>query len=386
MSDKCVSSIMLSFLKIYIVLLIFVVPESLTMLILTIFTLFPISIYILFKVLREKTIKFHKWYFIVWILLIFVVIMNCIISEYHVIKLIQNTIQLFALSLLVSVNYQYKNKKKLDIFYIIMTIMLGCYIISAYLNGQSLVFTNFADRNYASMIVLLYFLYSVENKYKIGFVLSIFYLFASNTRLYIISMIFCFIFWVIKKIIIKNTKVSFKFNVKNIFSLICFMIFFTYLFSYFWVNFVVGESTTSYKLSLNDTSNAIRMNSNLYSLITLKNDKKLLYRGYDTDIKNAMGVGSDLLEEHKEYNGMRIVQPHNSFINPFLTYGVIYTILYFVILSYILSKLIDISNLEIWASYFVSSLFMHSLLTTFFLVYFIIVLKSKKCQKIINDV
>ena len=56
-------------------------------------------------------------------------------------------------------------------------------------------------------------------------------------------------------------------------------------FSWWWSTAVVGGDTVSASLAsrgLNDTSNAIRFNSNLYAIEQISKDPLLIFRGYET--------------------------------------------------------------------------------------------------------
>ena len=370
-----------SVLKAYVILMVFIIPQNQTGLIMWASILIPLCLYWLYILIKNGQIKINKKYFMIWTLLIVVVIFDVLLSEYSTSKLLQNTLQLFVLALIASEKKETNPKTRIDVFYIIMTVFLIYNIILTYKSNTVLRFTNFADTNYASVIVFLYFLYSIKKGYKSGIIIALVYLLINFSRLYIIGLIAFIIFAVISKTPIIKKAEDKEFSTKTVFGIFCTMIAFTYALSYFWMGVVVGSSTTKYKASLNDTSNAIRMNANIYSIKVIKNDMNLLWRGYDSDIKSALGLDDDLIENHKTYSGFRIVQPHNSYINPFLTYGILYTVMYLMVLSFIFAKLISYKNIKIWGPYFIMCLFMHSLLTTFFLVFFVLVLKSDTKDK-----
>lgn len=381
MIKEKVQLIIESILKVYVILMIFIIPQNQTGLIMWASVLIPLCLYWLYILIKNGNIKINKKYFITWILLIVVVIADVLLSEYSTSKLLQNTLQLFVLALIASENREKVKKSRVDIFYIIMTVLLVYSIIVTYKSNSVLRFTNFADTNYASVIVFLYFLYSVKKEYKSGIAISLLYLLINFSRLYIIGLIIFIIIDIISRTKVIRKIENKQFSPKIVFGFFCGMMIFTYALSYFWMGVVVGSSTTKYKASLNDTSNAIRMNANIYSIKVIKNDINLLWRGYDSNIKSALGLDDDLIENHKKDSGFRIVQPHNSYVNPLLTYGIAYTVIYFMILSFILSKLISYKNIKIWGPYFIMCLFMHSLLTTFFLVFFVLVLKSDAKDK-----
>ena len=89
---------------------------------------------------------------------------------------------------------------------------------------------------------------------------------------------------------------------------------------------------------MNDTSNAIRFNSNLYAIEQISKDPLLIFRGYDIDIRRVMNIGNpfgdkDTLLASASLHGYRVVQPHHAVINLLLKHGVLYTIFYFAVFS-----------------------------------------------------
>lgn len=156
-------------------------------------------------------------------------------------------------------------------------------------------------------------------------------------------------------------------------------------FSLWWSEFMVGVNTVSYADGLNDSSNAIRFNSNVFALNRIVENPQLLFYGYDDNIIDAMGIiqassldGTETALDGTFFNGYRIVQPHNIIFNMLLKEGALYTIGYFACLSFLFSKYFKIGNAAYWVPFLFGCMFMHSLMSTYYLVFFLLVLGRSK--------
>lgn len=371
---------MINLLKLYILLMVFVVPQQYTSYVIWGSGLLILSLYLYCCILSSKLYGINKKILVLWMIILLVVLINIFFSDYPTDKLILSVFQLFLISLFASED-AFKINERFDWFYVFSTIFLVCNICIDYFSNKILVFTNFADKNYAAIIVFLYCLYSLKKRYILGLLVSFAYILVSSTRLYILALILCALSILVAKSKFLQKHAQNSMTVRNTMLLFISMFILTVAVSYVWSYYVVGENTTSYQESINDTSNAIRTNSNLYAFRVLESDRDLLWRGYDSKIRDALGVGSDILTEHVSYLGLRIVQPHNSIINSLITHGVLYTILYYMMLSNILSKFFKPTNIMLWVPYLVITLVMHSMLSSFFLVFWVMVLVAPSREK-----
>lgn len=373
-NNLTIKNIYLTILKIFVVVMIVAETNKKTTYIIWGTVIVLLLLYFLFEFIMKKKKTISTKHFLIWFSMFLIVGIDILFSEYSSIKTVQFTMQLFVLFLCCK-NYdnESSSNSNVDWFYVIMSLYLLLNIYNSYLNNNFLTFINFADKNYTSILIYLYFLYCLSKKYKIGIVISLMFLIVNDSRLYILMLVVSFLCILYYKYFLKNDKIIY-YKSKCVFKIFLSFLVISFALSFFWVNFIVGDNTKNYKESLNDTSNAIRMNSNLYFFKIIAQDKNLIWRGYDSDIIVALGLSSDDAVNSSKYGGYRIVQPHNSFINPFLTHGLIYTIIYFIILSYLLGNLINNKNIHIWLPYFIGCIFMHTLLSSIYLIFLTIIL------------
>lgn len=153
------------------------------------------------------------------------------------------------------------------------------------------------------------------------------------------------------------------------------------VFSFWWSSSVVGSGTAAYQAGMNDSSNAVRFNSDWYAIQHLFKNPSLVLYGYDNDIINAMHIiqsselnGTESALTGTFYNGFRIVQPHHVILNMILKEGVLFTIGYYAVLACIFSRFFRKGNMAFWAPYLLGCMFMHSLLVSYYLVFLLMVL------------
>lgn len=272
--------------------------------------------------------------------------------------------------------------KKIDFFYWIILIWLIFFISYSYLKGilgtYDFYLPSTWDKNYSGVVIYLFFCYCLKNRYKLGMLISFIYVMLLGSRLSIISIALVFLIRIILHLIRKNEKINCiikKFSSLKTFgiaSMIFIMTVVIVLLSYYAVKYIPIESISGYKESINDKSNAIRLRANVYAVEKLKEDKMFIIRGYDNKIKTALGVETEL--KAVTYMGFRLVQPHNFLLNLLLRYGMIFTIIYLLLVSKILSRFWNRDNLAYIIPYLIMNMFMHSLLTTTYLMCFMFIL------------
>ena len=106
-------------------------------------------------------------------------------------------------------------------------------------------------------------------------------------------------------------------------------------FSYYSTYNIPISQISNYQESLMDGSNAIRVRANVYAFETIKNDAQFIYRGYDSEIKKQLGVSD--INNSTQFMGFRLVQPHSLFLNLVLRYGLIYSFIYLMYISHLVS-------------------------------------------------
>jgi hypothetical protein len=128
------------------------------------------------------------------------------------------------------------------------------------------------------------------------------------------------------------------------------------------------------------------MYSNLYAWDVISSDSSFILYGFDEDIiTQELGVSeTDAISGRGvKVNGYRIVQPHEEVLNTLLSEGVLFTIAYYLIISWIISKLLTQESLGFFIAYFIGSLFMHGMFSYSYLLQFIftvIILNSISSQ------
>lgn len=302
---------------------------------------------------------------------------------------INNTLIVFVTLIISYLNfydYNYNSVKQIDkidrVINIIITLRLIFNFIMSLMNSNSLinglVLSSSIDKNYTGVIIFLFFNWSLKRKNWCGVIICLMYSLIIQSRLLVIAIILMTILNLLFRIIEKS-----KFNIPRkflnrlldlktfgIFNLTIIFTLIITIFSYVMVKFVNIDSISDYQESLNDKSNAIRVRANIYAIEDIKENPSLILIGYDNNIRNVLGV----TDNSTFYLGLRLVQPHNYLLNFFLRYGIILSLIYNIVLCNILSKVWNRENLPFILTYLFMNMFMHSLLSTKYLVLFLYVL------------
>lgn len=137
-----------------------------------------------------------------------------------------------------------------------------------------------------------------------------------------------------------------------------------FIISYGWISITDLIGIEGYHSSIFDTSNNIRVVSNIYVLEQLKTTPELIFYGYDRDIYTQMDLGVGVDSGYLYYNGVRIVQAHHSILDLYQRCGLLFVISYF----YFLKDLFNSSKItdrnRVLLPVFVISMIMHSYLQT----------------------
>ena len=134
------------------------------------------------------------------------------------------------------------------------------------------------------------------------------------------------------------------------------------LISYGWIALTAIIGIGGYHTSIFDTSNNIRVISNIYVWQQFKSTPELIFYGYDRDIYDAMrlGVGSGFLY----YMGTRIVQAHHSILDLYQRCGFIFTLIYFRYIAQFIGRSAITDKNRVLLPVFIISMVMHSYLQT----------------------
>lgn len=340
------------------------------------------------SMLKKSKQVFPKPLLLLILLLGFVILAIAILSPWSKTILISSTAFLLLAVLLFSSGFELPKKRFLaeSIFYVCVSSVL-VFEVLANIGVTGAMYINDAyDKNYLGIILFLYFAWCWYTSRRIGIVIAVSSAALIGSRNYIIMILLFFILWFIQEHFIARDTLfpraaTKKLGSKQVFGIFILMFLAIIFFSFWWSDNMVGTNTTSYGVSMNDSSNAIRFNSDKYAIQHIMDNSELLLYGYDNDIIEAMNViqvsslnGTETAFDGTFYNGYRIVQPHNVILNMFLKEGVLYTLLYFAILSYVFAPYFRKDNIACWMPYLFGCMFMHSLLINYYLIFFLLVL------------
>lgn len=282
--------------------------------------------------------------------------------------------------LFANIDYFKNVQKENKIIYIFLLIWLVLFLIYQVrlqgFNNYKFFFPSIGDKNFTAVAIFLLLCYSIKNNFKTGIIISIIYTLMLKSRLiYLVILIYIGINYLI------NSKKKNKNQPKVVTPFKIFLIFIigtlaTIGLSYYITYKIPKYKITNYRESIIDISNAIRFRSNVFAIEHIKNNKKILLIGYDNNLLKILGISNDI--NTTRYLGYAIVQPHNYMINSFLKLGVVFTLIYTYCISVLISKHWTNENIPIIISYIIINMFMHSLLSTNFLIFFMFVLACEK--------
>ncbi|WP_281696765.1 hypothetical protein [Acidaminococcus massiliensis] len=269
----------------------------------------------------------------------------------------------------------YKNMAKL-LYWAMFLFILYNFIFTETLNSNFYI-PSLMDKNYTGILVFLFFMLSLKLRTLSGLVLSCFYMFFLTNSRSFYGMVAIFL---LLKFFRKNIIWFINFlHLRRTLSQFCVLFLGVVILSIFWINYVSVNPLAHYKEGLNDGSNKMRFVANVYALNKMKDDPRFIYKGLGDHIKETLGVASEDYSQHTKVMGVRLVQPHNCFINMMLKIGIIESIIYFCLLAYLLDKIRSCNNIEYYFPYIINACFMHSLLDGPFLVIwtFILILSQE---------
>ncbi|WP_243249683.1 O-antigen ligase domain-containing protein [Clostridium botulinum] len=361
-------------LVLYVLLTFLVIPRDLQQEFSVVFIIGFFLINIIYVSINDIEIKIKKIDILLYSLSGVICIVILIISPYTTVFTISTFVFLIIAHMSISkkhyISKQYLNR----IIYItclisiIIQLILGRYNT---INGK-ISLSIIGDKNFSGVVIILFFMYCSKNKFLLGEILSVFFILILDSRASLLTLV---LFLVVK--LFKNTIYVLlqRFRLNKIYKLFILMFIITVSISYIWVYKVAIDGVKEYQQGLNDTSNKMRFVANIYAIDLIKNNKEeLIFYGYDNDFKDIFSIYDYEIDLHRRFMGVRLVQPHNSILNINIRSGIIFSLLYFYILSRIIDKLYTKDNLEYILPYLFSTLFLHELLNRKFLVLWLILL------------
>lgn len=279
------------------------------------------------------------------------------------------------------------------IFYACVTTVIVVEVVTNLGVTRAMYVSGAYDKNYFAIILFLYFCWCWSTHRKLGVAISVASSFFLGSRNYLIMLALFAILTIANEV---HSRMSVrKRAVPNkwqktlspgmVFAAFTIVFVGVALFSLWWSASMVGANTLSYAEGLNDSSNAIRFNSNVFALNHISDNPQLFVYGYGDDIIDALGIiqassldGTETALDGAFFNGYRIVQPHNIIFNMLLKEGALYTVGYFGCLSFVFSKYFKLSNAACWIPFLFGCMFMHSLMSTYYLVFLLLVLARMK--------
>ena len=151
----------------------------------------------------------------------------------------------------------------------------------------------------------------------------------------------------------------------------------TLLFSFVWVNGVSATGVGTYHSGINDDSNASRFRSNVYVVEHVFGTTDFIFYGYGDDIREVIG-DFDNTSNFQTFLGYRLIQSHNSILNMFMKNGIIFALLYLILLSRLLSSYFSYERAEYWIPYLIGSMLVHGMFITGFFMAFLVGIDADK--------
>lgn len=340
-----------------------------------------VAICTLFEIRGTYGRRMSKGIFWGFFLLIAILLFIIVKSRYS----ISETLTVFIFLCLAYLEFRHGKRIQIEDKYqewfdVVLTCGLFLYWLMAAINNISdytlFVLPSAWDKNYTGITIFLIFVYFWKRKKVFGLLSCALYAVTLNSRLFLLNIfLFIFLSFVINgitKYFERLMNKALNFTSKEILILIMILTFLTVGLSFFWTYYISNNKVVGYRQSLNDSSNAIRTRSNLYAVALLKNNSELFFYGYDDDIKIVLGVENE--DTATKYNGYRLVQPHNLVLNLFLKHGIAFSLVYLYLISKILNCYWKKENLAFIITYLFANMFMHSLLSTTYLLLFFFVL------------
>lgn len=374
---KKVIDINLNLMYIYVLLIFFIVHPNFHWVVklgfISAFLLINLMYYCKYKITVKTT------NFILFNIVLFIYIVYILFSTYDKVFSILSILFLLIVYLAINKNEKIEIKTSTKVSYREKLIYLVFFIsiIVQITLGKSehhkgyMVLLFQGDKNYSGVVMFLFFLYCYKNNFFLGKVFTLMVSIFIGSRALFMMIILFYIIRMNREFYFKLLR---KVGLMKIENLLISVFVFSILFSYFWVYVVSVDNLKEYQSGLNDESNRMRFVANIYAVDLIIENKELLLYGYGDSFKEVFNIDNDIYSTHPTYLGTRIVQPHNSILNIIIKIGVLPSLVYFFILSKILKKLYNKDNIEYIIPYMINTMFLHQMLDTNFMIFWILVL------------
>lgn len=354
-----------------------------------------VSIFLLLYFLNNKNKSISNKTLTIPIILMLFVFIQIIFGKFGFFDIFKNSVFAIIACLMFENNIFDNNnrneKKKIDFIYVITCIYLTYFLILSFINGTLLAKNNsffllsMQDKNLSGVIIFLYMCFCYNKKYKFGVILCIIYTIFLNSRMtQMASLLFFGVEYLRNKSMfskILKFKLFSSMGSKNIYFLIILSQIIMIGFSYYSAYNIPISQISKYQESLMDGSNAIRVRANVYAFETIKNDAKFIYRGYDSEIKNQLGVSD--INNSTQFMGFRLVQPHSLFLNLVLRYGLIYTFIYLMYISHLVSIYWNNKTFSCLLAYIFMNMTLHYLFSNGYLIFLLFALQPLVNNKLL---
>jgi hypothetical protein len=320
----------------------------------------PIFLFInLFTYLLIDNKKIKKKKFVYIILAIGIISINLNIGILEKIKYIFVLMTIMLIKKKIKINSLLSNIIYYSVF-LSLFIQILIYRYNSIRRSYSII-----DPNFSSIISFFFLVYCDKQGYKIGYLFSIITLFFFKSRAYFLALL---LFYLVK--IIKHSfKEKFlKLKINNFFVLSFISIILIYIISFIFLIYVSVENIPG-KRNFNDISNKNRFLANVRVIGVLLNDPKGFFWGYGEKLEEKF-IGN----KPRSLYGI----PHNSILKPLLIYGFFAIIIYLLIYGNEVNKRFNYENYEYIYSYFIFSMFLHSLFEMAYGIAFIYLLSLEK--------
>ncbi len=227
------------------------------------------------------------------------------------------------------------------------------------------------DKNYSSIIVFLFFMYSNRQGKRLGVIMAFLYaIFLNDSRSYLGLLVLFYVVYIFRAPIY-DFLCKFKINKIVIIFIICFlaMVGLTLL----WISHVSLSNVGNYHSGFIDLANMERFVSDYRALEMIQSDKLIRIWGYGSDYYKAIG-----LDTYTVYNGVHLQPVHNSLFSPLVRMGVMMGTVYLLIASRLVNNFFTKDNLPYILPYIVNAMFVHSMFETVWLTFWLIIIATKQ--------
>lgn len=269
------------------------------------------------------------------------------------------------------------NWRSFGITYWFMTASLTWSLMHAISVGEALRVGSLNDKNYSGVVVFLYFMFCYKSRRRLGLVLSAVASIATQSRLSVALLAL----FILVELVVRRQKGHRMYPPPRVAPLFLLNTLIIVPFSYMWVEVVSASGVLPHQAGLNDTSNRMRFRANLEAIDALHNDWLLLFRGYDAALKRVLGVFDIGTREYARFVPIadeRSVQTHHSILNLALTVGVLMTVVYLLVLSSVLTRVLTYRSWAFVLPYVFAGMVMHSLFSQGFMIFWLFVITERQ--------